>query len=61
MTTQLQKGWISCPVDGCPTSCQRIAGGSLVEGLAAHLGTVHRLPGPRALDLATSHYLAVTE
>lgn len=57
--TALLPGWISCPVEGCGTQLQRHLGGSLVEGLAAHLATVHRLPGPRAMDLATSHYLDV--
>lgn len=54
---RLTQGFFTCCVDGCGTPLQPYGSGGVdptdVEGLAAHLATVHGLPGPRALAMAT--------
>jgi len=51
---------MECPVDGCPTMLQPYKSATqpeptLVQGVAAHLATVHGMRGPAAMEYARAH------
>lgn len=48
---------VDCPVTSCGAMVQRTVNGSLVDGLAAHLTTVHNM-GLVAESMARQHITA---